>query len=255
MAKIFFCGDPHSKFEHIIRAVGKHGPEAIVLLGDQAARHPLDVELASILDVTKIFWISGNHDTDTAEQYDNLFESELKGRNIQERGVIAAGGILIAGIGGVFRDTVWDGNTAPIINSPRELMKSLGPGNRWRGGIPLKHRSTIFPSTIRSLAGMRVDVLVTHDAPGMHRFGKTAFTTLAKDLYVKKAFHGHHHHTIDYPGGVWHGVSLYAITELDTETWETREIDPGVVAEKGDPLADALVFSKGFGKEFTIDVA
>ena len=116
MARIFFCGDPYGKYEHIIRAVETYRPDALVLLGDQTARRPLDVELALILDKTQIYWICGNHDTDNAESYDNLFESKLKSRNVQERRVVEVGGILIAGIGGVFREKIWDGNAEPIVD-------------------------------------------------------------------------------------------------------------------------------------------
>lgn len=98
--------------------------------------------------------------------------------------------ILIAGIGGVFCEKIWDGNAAPMVDSLRDFMKTIGPSNKWRDGIPLRHRSTVFPSTVRWLAGMRVDILVTHEAPDLHRFGKSAFTKLAQDLQVKKAFQG-----------------------------------------------------------------
>ena len=237
MAKIFFCGDPHGKYEHIIRAVETYRPDALVLLGDQTAQRPLDVESAPILDKTQIYWICGNHDTDSAENYDNLFESKLKGRNVQERRVVEVGGILIAGIGGVSREKIWDGNAAPIVDSPQDFMKTIGPGNKWRDGLPLRHRSTVFPSTVRSLADMRVDILVTHEGPDLHHFGKSALTKLAQDLHVKKAFHGHHHQNINYSDGVWHGVSLCAITELDTGIWKTKLINPGVMSKKRDPLA------------------
>ena len=32
--KLFFCGDPHGKFDHVIEAVECHQPNAIILLGD-----------------------------------------------------------------------------------------------------------------------------------------------------------------------------------------------------------------------------
>ena len=62
MADIWFCGDPHGRFRHIIDAVKKHRPAAIVLLGDVEATQPLQDELAAILSLTEIYWIVGNHD-------------------------------------------------------------------------------------------------------------------------------------------------------------------------------------------------
>ena len=234
MPSILFCGDPHSSFRHIIRAVDKHAPEAIVLLGDQTCEQPLEVELAEISHKTKIYWIGGNHDTDNDKYYDNLFESKLKGRNIQN-GVIGVAGITIAGIGGVFREKLWNGNEDSNL-SPANYLKSCGASNKWRGGLPLRYRSTIFPSQVKDLAGMHVDVLVTHEAPDLHRHGNAALTRLAESLRVKKAFHGHHHQFIDYPGGVWTGVSLRGIVALDTETFELTQIDAGQISTK--PMRD-----------------
>ena len=149
--------------------------------------------------------------------------------------MVSAGGILIAGIGGVFREKVWDGTLLAArgdINSPKDFARTCGAGNRWRGGTPLKHRSSIFPSMVEKYRGMRADVLVTHEAPDLHKHGNAALTRLAADLGVRAAFHGHHHQRIVYPGGVWQGVSLDGIVALDTATFEVSEIDPGRVSTK-----------------------
>ena len=235
MSTLLFCGDPHGRFKHIIGAVEKHRPEAVILLGDQTAAQPLEIELADILNKTEVFWITGNHDTDNEQHHDKLFESKLKGRNIQERGVVSVDGILIAGIGGVFREKVWDGTLLTArgdMTSPKDFARTCGAGNRWRGGTPLKHRSSIFPSMVDKYRGMRVDVLVTHEAPDLHKHGNAALTRLAHDLGVRAAFHGHHHQRIAHPGGVWQGVSLCGIVALDTVTFEVIEIDPGRVSTK-----------------------
>ena len=55
MPKVFFCSDPHGHFAHIIYAVKTHKPAAIVLLVDQTAKKPLDIELLTILDKTKSY--------------------------------------------------------------------------------------------------------------------------------------------------------------------------------------------------------
>ena len=105
MADIWFAGDNHSRFRHIIDAVKRHRPSAIVLLGDIQAKRPLHDELAEILSITQIFWIPGNHDTDSEADYDNLFGSALADRNLHGR-VVNVAGVRIAGLGGVFRERV-----------------------------------------------------------------------------------------------------------------------------------------------------
>ena len=235
---IFFCGDPHGQFTHIIRAVEKHRPAAVVLLGDQEAKRPLDQILAPIAELTKIYWIAGNHDTDSEASHDHLFESGLKVRNIEGR-VIDVEGVTIAGVGGVFRaKAVWDGIQASTF-SPADYLRRCGAGNKWRGGLPLRHRSSIFPSTIAAYQGMKVDVLVTHEAPDLHQYGNVALTNLAANLCAKRAFHGHHHQMIDYPGGVWRGVSLGGIVAMDTTTFDLSVIDQGLVSTKGFQYDDA----------------
>lgn len=64
MGDLFFCGDTHGEFQHVIDAVKSHRPEAIIFLGDLQARQPLEIELKEILDLTEIWFIHGNHDTD-----------------------------------------------------------------------------------------------------------------------------------------------------------------------------------------------
>jgi hypothetical protein len=61
------------------------------------------------------------------------------------------------------------------------------------------------------------DVLVTHEAPGWHEHGVDSLTTLATAKRVAHAFHGHHHHDIVYPDGVWRGVGIQGITSLARE--------------------------------------
>ena len=62
---ILFCGDPHGYFEHIIEAVQERRPEAVILLGDLQPKRPLEVELAPILTLTDVWFIHGNHDSDS----------------------------------------------------------------------------------------------------------------------------------------------------------------------------------------------
>ncbi|TPQ25375.1 metallophosphoesterase family protein, partial [Cupriavidus pinatubonensis] len=74
-----------------------------------------------------------------------------------------------------------------------------GKGNYWRGGLPRRHRSTIFPQTYNALSSQHADVLVSHEAPACHPHGFEAIDTLIEAMGVKRAFHGHHHESMAYP--------------------------------------------------------
>lgn len=59
----------------------------------------------SILEMTEVWFIHGNHDTDSDADYDHLFGSALADRNLH--GCVAVvDGARIAGLGGVFRGQV-----------------------------------------------------------------------------------------------------------------------------------------------------
>jgi len=105
MAHILFFGVNHGHFGHIIAAVKREKPDAIVLLGDIEASQPLDVEFAPILGKTVIRFIHGNHDTDSDFDFRHLFESKLAGASLDGR-VAEVAGVRIAGLGGVFRGKI-----------------------------------------------------------------------------------------------------------------------------------------------------
>ena len=104
---ILFFGDPHGDFEPVLEAVERMRPEAIILLGDLQAQRPLHMELAAIRSKTDIWFIHGNHDTDSDQDFDNLFHSALGERNLDGRLQVISGN-RVAGLGGVFRDKVWN---------------------------------------------------------------------------------------------------------------------------------------------------
>ena len=219
LGQIFFCGDVHGNFEHIIDAVKAHQPAAIVLLGDIQAQRPLEQELAEILNKTEVWFIHGNHDTDSEQDYDNLFGSKLAYRNLHGR-VVEVAGVRLAGLGGIFRGQVWRPPEDPIYRSAKDLARTQGAANRWRNGLTLKHRSTIFPDDYERLAQLRADVLVTHEAPTIHPHGFEAINQLAKQMHVQATFHGHHHDSLDYSrhwdqlGYKAYGVGFCGITLL-----------------------------------------
>lgn len=101
---LLLCGDPHGQFEHIVELAHEHPGAQVILLGDMEAERPLHEELAQIKD--RVWLIHGNHDTDTEAAWANLWGSELASRNIHGRVVTLAGGVRVAGLGGVFRQQV-----------------------------------------------------------------------------------------------------------------------------------------------------
>ena len=227
MSKIFFCGDNHGNFRHIVQAVEEHRPDAIVLLGDIQAQRPLEVELAPIIGKTEIHFIHGNHDTDAEEDYTNLFESELAHLNLHGR-VVEVAGVRIAGLGGIFRGKVWYPPTPADHQSYASFTKELGRRQAWQklhpdhiGAQRRTHMSTIFPDVYNALSDLSADVLVTHEAPSCHRHGFEAIDLLAQAMGAKVAFHGHHHDRLDY-SGKWeslgfraYGVGFCGITDLE----------------------------------------
>jgi predicted phosphodiesterase len=226
VADIFFCGDPHGRFRHILDAVKKHRPAAIVLLGDVEATHPLQDELAAILSLTEIYWIVGNHDTDNESAYDHLYGSTLRDRNLHGR-VVDVAGVRIAGLGGIFREKVWMPPAPPIYPSAKEILRTRGNGNRWRGGLPLRHRSTILADDYHALAKKQADVLVVHGAPGEHPQGNEAYELLAVAMNAQKLFHGHTHDSLPYRIQAirMFGVGLRGITNLDGKKIVPGELD------------------------------
>lgn len=217
---VFFCGDPHGEFETIVDAVHRHRPDAVVLAGDIQAKRPLEQELASILPLTDIWWIPGNHDTDSDADFDNLFASKLARKNLHGR-VVAIAGIRIAGLGGIFRRQVWMPPESPHFVDELDYLAHCGKGNHWRGGLPRRHRSTIFPSTYNTLLTQSADVLVTHEAPSCHLHGFSQIDALMDALGASHVFHGHHHETLVYPGrAAWRafGLGERAVMTIDGDT-------------------------------------
>jgi predicted MPP superfamily phosphohydrolase len=227
MTMIYFLGDVHGHFDHVLERVARDRPDAVVFLGDLQAQRPLEVELASILDQTSVWFIHGNHDTDSDADHDHLLGSALADRNLHGR-VVEIAGLRVAGLGGVFRGQVWTPSGVRHFESPADFVRRCGKGNLWRGGLTRKHRSTIFPSDCADLARQRADILVTHEAPSVHPHGFGAIDELARSLRVSKTFHGHQHDCMDYSpefdrlGFQAFGVGFCGVTDQDG-----RVIRPG----------------------------
>ena len=235
MAKdtIFILGDNHGRFGHIVEAVKQYRPAAVISVGDLAGDdqvRPLQEELREILSLTQFWWVHGNHDTDSDAAYDATFESALADRNLHGK-VVNIFGYRVAGLGGVFRSQVWMPPEEPRYGSSDEFLKRAGKGNRWRGGLPRRHRSTIFPDTYRSLERQRADVLIAHEAPSCHPHGFHALDQLTRALGANAAFHGHHHDCLDY-SQEWqslrfraHGVGLRGISDIEGNVIVPGDLD------------------------------
>ena len=57
---IYFFGDTHGHFRHVLETVSRDRPSAIVFLGDLQAQRPLDAELDAILGMTEVWFIHSN---------------------------------------------------------------------------------------------------------------------------------------------------------------------------------------------------
>lgn len=255
LPNIFFCGDPHGSFDHINEAAREYKPDAMIILGDLQPPAPLEEVLAEALKYTEIWWIPGNHDTDSDEIYDRLWRSRLANHNLHGR-VANVAGLRIAGLGGVFRGQIWMPDGTPNYFCPATFIRRMGPSNVWRGGLPRRHRSTIFPSVYNNLMHLTADILVTHEAPGCHRKGFAALDRLGKSLRVRWCFHGHQHEDRVYGshlGMTVRGVGYRGIVNLKGEVIVPAQLDPREAAALQAAFAwasrDEIVLDGGVSRE------
>ena len=231
-ARIFFFGDTHGGFEHCREIVVAGKPDAVIFLGDIQASLPLHEILGDIRQMTDVWWIPGNHDTDSAAFYHNLFDSELADRNLHGR-VVDIHGVRVAGLGGVFRGTIWN-PARPYwrFYNPRDYeTHSLLKAGKSGQGDRLRHRSSIFPSDYDALMQEQADILVLHEAPSCNRYGFTVLDRLALQLGASHVFHGHHHDRYDYSahyermGFVAHAVGLRGVLDNNGAVIRAGELD------------------------------
>ena len=245
LPQIFFCGDPHGCFDQINQAAREYQPDALVILGDMQAPAPLEVVLEEALQYAPVWWIPGNHDSESDEMYDNLWRSKLADKNLHGRAANVCG-VRIAGLGGVFRGQVWMPDDPPNYYCPATFIRRVGPGNVWRGGVPRRHRTTIFPSVYQNLMRQHADILVTLEAPSCHRKGFAAIDRLAEALGVKRLFHGHQHEDRAYGrhhGIIMTGVGYRGITSITGEVVIPAQLDPREAAA----LKSALEWADSHG--------
>lgn len=238
---IYLLGDVHGHFDHVIEAVRRDRPAAVIFLGDLDCARPLHELIGPVSDLTDIWFIHGNHDTDSDELYRNLFESELADRNLHGR-VAVIDGLRVAGLGGVFRGDIWyppdepsytdfaeyssmsrSGRTRLSKHDLKQLHATERPGAEMqrlvREGRLRKHRSSIFYADYERLWGQPADILVSYEAPSCYPHGFAAIDELVQSMGAKTAFHGHHHDNLDYRrfdstlGFRAHGVGFCGVTD------------------------------------------
>lgn len=241
---ILIFGDVHGDFKHVLPVVQKEKPAAVIFLGDLDLDRPFEQEAAQIMKLTEVYFIHGNHDTDSQDKHDYLLNSRLADRNLHGR-VVEIDGIKVAGLGGIFSQAIWlpkDDVDAPShydnYNAfvEAEIQASLWKEGKLNGtlnkdfkekespvltGKRLTHKSTIFQDDWMNLYGQEADILVTHEAPDCHPYGFAGITELARGMKVSKTFHGHHHDRIDYSidyerlGFQAHGVGLCGVSDCN----------------------------------------
>ena len=194
---LIFYGDPHGVWEPLLSACAAAPPDGVVLLGDCELTKPLRKQIAPVFAAgISVFWIPGNHDVHSAIVYDRLWGDHPCG-NLHTRNAYC-GGLSLAGLGGVFRGQIWyptDPDAVPVHRSRSEYLAQTRRTDHWRGGLPLRQRDTIFPEDLDTLACLRADVLVVHEAPSCHRHGFAAVDRAAQACGARLIIHGHHHHS------------------------------------------------------------
>lgn len=198
--------------------------------------------MAQITKLTEVYFIHGNHDSDTQDKHNFLFNSSLAHRNLHGR-VVEVDGVKVAGLGGVFRESIWlpkdnieakskyDNYDAFVEAEMQALIWQEIRRNRALDiassevespalvGKRLTHKSTIFYDDWLNLYSQQADVLVTHEAPTCHPHGFEGITELARGMQVKRTFHGHHHDRLDYSahsvkmGFEAHGVGMCGVSD------------------------------------------
>jgi predicted phosphodiesterase len=233
-----YCGDPHGRFRHIIKAANEFRASAVVLLGDMEPQRPLAEEMAGI--TVPWYFIPGNHDADSVHLAERVWDTAIAARNIHGRVVLLPNGTRLAGLGGVFRESVWYPSlpAEPKFRNREEHARLTPRQDRWRDGVPRKHWSSIYPDELDALADIRADALVTHEAPGYYgHAGFEILDTLAQSMGAKMSVHGHHHDRLDsserwtQQGFKSYGVGLRGITAIDADGNATV-IVPGELDEQ-----------------------
>jgi predicted phosphodiesterase len=219
---IIIAGDPHGDHKPILRACADHPPGLLVLLGDLDLEEPLRRVFARPLNEGwRVRYIVGNHDVDQPRYYDNLM-GDAQDWNLSGS-FVEADGLVIGGLGGVFKGSNWypraEEEAEATWRTRAEYLRQLRPPERWKKGMPLRQRDTIFPEDLEKAGKLRLDVLVTHEAPLPHRYGFVALNGLAGRTGARLLVHGHHHRTEAYTASLPGGRTLHVQSLAKAEPW------------------------------------
>jgi len=221
LPRIAFVGDIHGRWLSVLDRLLEMRPDAAILVGDLHGDAPDGADMRDgrakpLRDLLwpleeagiPVRWIPGNHDGDREHLLDATVGDAVYGPFNFHGRVEEISGLRLAGIGGVFRGQVWFPHAgapdpAPAAFESRSLhLAHYARHQRWRGGLPLVHRTTIYPEDFQALAGQRADVLVTHEGPGAMSYegrngrlvqGFPVIDRLARDMAARLVVHGHHH--------------------------------------------------------------
>jgi hypothetical protein len=224
VSTIWFCGDVHGKFGHVLKAAEmaplSERPVAAIFLGDLEAQEPLSRIFRYFLEAGIEPWfIHGNHDPSHPDIWRHTldcWERNLHGR------VETIAGIRIGGLAGTFRNEIWYPDY-PERCDPSPKHQTYDDYIAWltgkqptrlRDDVRLSGRArqysaAIFPDVVDTLSSLKADVLVTHEGPSCHPFGFETIDRLAQAMGVKSLFHGHHHTDIAY--GIDLGFDAYQV--------------------------------------------
>jgi len=209
MTDLFFLGDLHGNTAPL-ESLRAAGAGAAVLVGDLGLTVPFPrlQETAGVL----LRYIPGNHDADSDTFHDALLTA-APAANLHAK-VEVLEGVRVAGLGGVFRGAVWMPPACPVFRDRRAHLAALLPERtpglsadrrRWRGGLPRRHRVSIYPEDLATLEGQRADVLVAHEGPHSpallgrrgEPMGFTVIEEVARRLGARWIVHGHHHRSYE----------------------------------------------------------
>ncbi len=215
MSGIIIYGDPHGEWGPLLQACATDKPDGVVILGDCDLSRPLREEIAPLFDAgIRVRWIPGNHDADTLKMHDRLWgdypEGSLHGRWVD------LGGMVVAGLGGVFKASVWYPRyerAEPVHRDRRTYLRQLQRSDQWRHGLPLRLRDAIFPEDVEALSNLRVDILVTHEAPTSHKSGFVGIDDAATRCRARLVVHGHHH--VNYSGVTAGGIPVRGLAKAE----------------------------------------
>ena len=127
---MWILGDCHGDFSHVVehftRAYESGRRPTLVFLGDLECSQLLEHELSEIRCYADddVWFIPGNHDTDSNQSWNALKTSRWSGNNLHGK-VKKVGDWQVAGLGGVFRSSIWSPPSEPKFDSYKAFRKDL----------------------------------------------------------------------------------------------------------------------------------